>query len=43
MYVYFDNDMHGFAPINAATLQRMMKGTAGGSQKYASWMEVFLS
>jgi uncharacterized protein YecE (DUF72 family) len=29
VFVYFDNDMHGYAPINAATLQHMMAGTAG--------------
>jgi uncharacterized protein YecE (DUF72 family) len=28
VYVYFDNDMHGYAPVNAATLQRMMGDTA---------------
>jgi uncharacterized protein YecE (DUF72 family) len=29
VFVYFDNDMHGYAPVNAATLQHMMAGTAG--------------
>lgn len=36
VYVYFDNDMHGYARVNAATLQRMMQDAVGGSQKYAS-------
>jgi uncharacterized protein YecE (DUF72 family) len=27
VYFYFDNDMYGYAPVNAATLQRMMHNT----------------
>ena len=35
VYVYFDNDMHGYAPVNAATLQRLMQGTLN-ARKYST-------